>query len=60
MANSKVAIFKTNPESIYDDCIKAMELTGLNNTLDKEKTTILKDNISWHLPMPSAIQHHGN
>jgi len=54
MAKSKVVILKTNPETVLDDYIKAMELAGLDSALDKEKTTILKDNISWHLPMPSA------
>lgn len=54
MRTSKVVILKTNPQSIFDDYIKALELAGLDQALDIEKTTILKDNISWHLPMPSA------
>lgn len=54
MEKSKVVILKTNPKTVLEDYVKAMELAGLENALDKEKTTILKDNISWHLPMPSA------
>ena len=54
MAKSKVAILKTKPKTVQKDIIKACEMAGINDTLAKNKTTILKDNISWHLPMPSA------
>jgi len=54
MTKSKVALLNTSPDSVIDDYIKAMELAGFSEALDKNKSTILKDNISWHLPMPSA------
>jgi len=54
MAKSKVVVLKTKPETVLEDYIKACELAGINEALDPDKTTILKDNISWHLPMPSA------
>lgn len=31
-----------------------MEIAGLNSALEKQTTTILKDNISWHYPFLSA------
>ena len=51
---SVVAVVKTNPENVLADYFKAAELAGLQNTLDPKATTILKDNISWHLPFPGA------
>ncbi|HUT97770.1 MAG TPA: DUF362 domain-containing protein [bacterium] len=54
MARAKVAVVKTRPESVLEDTARAMELAGFEGALPARKTTILKDNISWHLPMPSA------
>ncbi len=56
MANLKsvVAVLKTGPETVIEDYIKLGEMAGLSDALDKNKTTILKDNISWHLPFPGA------
>jgi len=54
MARAKVAVVKTRPESVLEDTARAMELAGFEHALPAGKTTILKDNISWHLPMPSA------
>ena len=51
---STVAVLKTGPETVLDDYIKLGEMAGLSGALDKSKTTILKDNISWHLPFPGA------
>ena len=51
---SKVAIVKTKPESAVDDIQRVMELADVKNALDSSKTTILKNNISWHLMYPSA------
>ncbi|UCE66519.1 MAG: DUF362 domain-containing protein [Candidatus Zixiibacteriota bacterium] len=52
--NSTVAVLKTCPETVLNDYIKLGEMAGLSGALDKSKTTILKDNISWHLPFPGA------
>ncbi len=54
MNKSKVAVIKTNPDSVLEDYDRLLKLAGMDKALDKSKTTILKDNISWHLPMPSA------
>ena len=51
---STVAVLKTGPETVIDDYIKLGKMAGLSGALDKSKTTILKDNISWHLPFPGA------
>src|SRR5690242_10622980 len=54
MARSKVAVLKVRPETVLQDIEKLMDLGGLRQALDPSKTTILKDNISWHFPFPSA------
>ena len=54
MNRAKVAVVKTRPESILADTARAMKLADFEKHLPAGKTTILKDNISWHLPMPSA------
>jgi len=54
LAKSKVVILKTKPDTIIEDIHKICQLGEIDKHLDKSKTTILKDNISWHLPMPSA------
>ena len=51
---AKVAILKTSPERVVDDYIKAGEMAGLKDFLAADTKTILKDNISWHLPFPGA------
>ena len=54
MSKSKVAVIRTRPESVLDDYQKLCELAGLKDTLDPSSTTILKDNISWHLLFPGS------
>jgi len=51
---SKVGIIKTSPETVLGDVGKVMELAGVSDALDTSKTTILKNNLSWHLMYPSA------
>ncbi len=51
---SKVALVRTKPDTVLDDIERVCELAGMSKTLDKSATTILKDNISWHMPMPGA------
>ncbi len=54
MQRSKVALLKTSPARVLDDYQQLCELAGLKQTLASGKTTILKDNISWHFPFPGA------
>ena len=51
---STVAIVKANAESALSDVKRVMELGGYASALDSSATTILKDNISWHMPYLSA------
>jgi len=51
---SKVAVLFTKPETVLDDYCRLMEIAGIKDALDPSAPTILKDNISWHYPMPSA------
>ncbi|MFC1561133.1 DUF362 domain-containing protein, partial [Candidatus Latescibacterota bacterium] len=41
-------------ESILEDYQQLCELAGMEKVLDKSATTILKDNISWHLFYPGS------
>lgn len=54
MTKAKVAILRTSPETVLDDYIRLFELADGPRHLDKSRTTIIKDNISWHYPLPSA------
>ena len=51
---AKVAVLYTRPESVLEDTARLCELAGMSEALDRSATTILKDNISWHFPMPGA------
>lgn len=51
---AKVAVLFTKPETVLQDYERLMELAGVRQALDPSATTILKDNISWHFPFPSA------
>ena len=54
MKKSKVALLRTKPETVLDDYQRLCELGGLKEAFDASATTILKDNISWHLLFPGA------
>jgi len=51
---SKVAVVRTTPQTILADIRHAMQLAGVADALDHSATTILKNNLSWHLMYPSA------
>ncbi len=51
---SRVAVLRTQPETVLADYIRLFELAGGREALAPGVATILKDNISWHYPMPSA------
>ena len=52
--SSKVAIVRTRPKDILADTERVMRLGGYREALAPGTTTILKDNISWHMPYLSA------
>ncbi|MCP4375391.1 MAG: DUF362 domain-containing protein, partial [bacterium] len=49
---SKVAVVRTTPETILDDTRRVMQLGGVGDAMDASATTILKNNLSWHLLYP--------
>ena len=51
---ARVAVLRTQPETVLEDYQRLMELAGCRDVLDPSRTTILKDNISWHFPFPGA------
>src|SRR5215467_9591498 len=51
---SKVAVVRVSPDTILQDIDRLVELAGVSDALARNKTTILKDNISWHFPFPAA------
>jgi uncharacterized protein (DUF362 family) len=54
VSKAKVAIIRTTPETVLDDTIQLFELADGPKSLKMGAPTILKDNISWHFPFPSA------
>ena len=54
MNKSNVSILRTTPETVLDDYSRLCELAGMEQCLDSSATTILKDNISWHLLYPGS------
>jgi uncharacterized protein (DUF362 family) len=51
---SEVAVLRVTPDNILADIDRLVELAGVSEALAPGKTTILKDNISWHFPFPAA------
>lgn len=54
MSKAKVALLSTTPETVLEDIPRLFELADGPSALDPSAPTILKDNISWHYPFPSA------
>ena len=53
-SKAKVAVLRTKPDTVLDDYERLLDLADVEQHLDRSATTILKDNISWHFPFPSA------
>ncbi len=54
MSRSVVAVVHTRPATVLEDTLRVFELGGGAAALNRTAGTILKDNISWHYPFPSA------
>jgi uncharacterized protein (DUF362 family) len=54
MPKSKVAVLRTQPETVLRDYERVMQMAEFERHLSPASTTILKDNISWHFPFPGA------
>jgi len=51
---STVAALYTRPETVLQDYQRLFELASVDQALQSGATTILKDNITWHFPMPGT------
>jgi uncharacterized protein (DUF362 family) len=51
---ARVAVLKTHPETVLADIERLMGMARFEEVLPKDRTVILKDNISWHFPFLSA------
>src|SRR5512147_1833271 len=54
MTKSRVAVLYTRPETVLQDYQRLFDLARATDVLQPDITTILKDNITWHFPMPGA------
>jgi uncharacterized protein (DUF362 family) len=54
MTGSTVAVLHVTRDTVLSDIDRLVELAGVTEALAPDKTTILKDNISWHFPFPAA------
>jgi hypothetical protein len=54
MNRSRVAVLRVRPETVLEDIDRLLTLGGVERALAQGRTTILKDNISWHFPFPGA------
>ena len=53
-SKAPVAILRTSPETVLQDYDRLLRLAKVQEHLAPATPTILKDNISWHFPMPGA------
>jgi hypothetical protein len=51
---ARVAVIRTRPERVLDDVAAMMRSLDYTRAIQPGRRTILKDNISWHLPFLSA------
>jgi len=51
---AKVAVVKTQPETVLEDVAKAMRMAGYREILPQDKEMALKINISWHHWYPAC------
>jgi uncharacterized protein (DUF362 family) len=54
MSRSVVAVVKTKPETVLADIDRLCELARMRQALPTDRTTLIKENISWHYPFLSA------
>jgi len=54
MSKSKVAVVRTQPQTVLDDYQRAMTLADYRSHLDPDADTALKINISWHFFFPGS------
>ncbi len=54
MAQSKVALLRTTPETVLEDYHKLMNMADYQDVIRKDTDTALKINISWHFFYPGS------
>jgi hypothetical protein len=54
MAKSTVAILRTRPATVLDDCHALMNLARYQDVVARDADTALKVNISWHFFFPGS------
>ena len=54
MAKAVVALLRTTPATVVEDYRRLCQLAGLEKALNASRTTILKDNITWHNVFPGV------
>jgi len=54
MKRAKVAILRTRPLTVLDDCHRLMNLAGYQDVISKGVDTALKINVSWHFFYPAC------
>lgn len=50
----KVAVLKTTPDTVLEDCRQLMHMAGYQEALSKDVETVLKVNISWQTWYPAC------
>ena len=51
---ARVAVLRVTPRGILSDIDRLVDLADVSAALARGRTTILKDNLSWHFPFPAA------
>ncbi len=54
MNRSKVAVVRSHSSAVISDIDRLLDLAEIENAINLDCTTIIKDNISWHMPFLSA------
>lgn len=54
MIRSRVSVLRSSPPTILADIDRLAALGDAESALDRSRPTILKDNLSWHMPFLSA------
>ena len=54
MVKAKVVVVKSQPGTVIQDLDRLLDLAEVERFINGTHTTILKDNISWHMPFLSA------
>ncbi len=54
MKKPTVAILRTRPETVVDDYRTLMEMAGFEQHLNRRFPTLIKPELSWHVPFPAV------